>query len=290
MGTWKGTWGMALTAGVLAAAMLPSGAALAFADGRAEVRKQVEASMLLTGSLDIDTDGAVATYRLKQADALPKAMLDVVDRRIRGWRFEPVVVDGRAVPVRSPMQLRLVTRQDGENYLLRIAGVTFLGEKGESSYSRGKLRPPKYPPEAVYKGVGGTVYLVLRVGRDGAVEDVVAEQVNLRTIGTEREMTTFRDLLGSSAIKTARTWKFVFPTEGEDADAPFMSLRVPVDFIAPDTRLEKAGKWQAYVPGPRQGVPWRNWDASLQAADAFASDGVYRDRPSGPRLLNGVDG
>jgi len=259
-------------------------------DSRAEVRKQVEATMLLTGSLDIDADGVVSTYTFNQTEALPKAVLEVVDRRIRGWRFEPVVVHGKAVPVRSPMQMRLVAQQDGPNYQLRISGVTFYGKKGEGSFARGKLQPPRYPSEAVYKGVGGTVYLVLRVGRNGAVEDVVAEQVNLRIVGNEREMATYREWLASSAIKTARKWKFVFPTEGEDADAPFMSLRVPVDFIAPDTRLEAAGKWNAYVPGPRQGVPWRNWDASLQSPDAFASDRVYRDQPDGPRLLTNIDG
>lgn len=217
-------------------------------------------------------------------------MLDVVDKLVREWRFDPILVDGKAVHARSPMQLRLVTKQDGENYLLRIGGVTFFGDKGEGSLSRGKLKPPRYPAEAVYKGVGGTVYLVLRVGRDGSVEDVVAEQVNLHVVGTERQMTSFRDLLAQTAIKTARTWMFNFPTDGEDADSPFMSVRVPVDFIAPDTRPEEAGKWQAYVPGPRQGVPWRNWDASLQSPDALATGGVYRDKPSGPRLLTGIDG
>lgn len=290
MGTWEGKAGVALLTCALLTGTLLAGTASAFAGGRAEVRKQVEASMLVTGTVDIDPAGGVTSYDLEQAEALPKAMLDVVDKLVREWRFEPMLVDGKAVHARSPMQLRLVTKQDGENYLLRIGGVTFFGDKGEGSLSRGKLRPPRYPAEAVYKGVGGTVYLVLRVGRDGSVEDVVAEQVNLHVVGTERQMTNFRDLLAQTAIKTARTWMFNFPADGEDADSPFMSVRVPVDFIAPDTRPEEAGKWQAYVPGPRQGVPWRNWDASLQSPDTLATGGVYRDKPSGPRLLTGIDG
>ncbi len=289
MGKWKGKSGMALLACALLTATLLAGTASAFAGGREEVRKQVEASMLVTGTIDIDAKGAVLSYRVEQAEALPKAMLDVVDRRIREWRFEPVLVNGKAMPARSPMQLRLVTKQDGANYLLRISGATFGKVEGEESLARGKLRPPRYPESAVFAGIGGSVYLVLRVGRDGAVEDAVAEQVNLRVVGTEREMSGYRELLARAAIGTARKWMFNFPTQGEDADAPFISVRVPVDFIATG-RNDKAGEWYAYVPGPRQPVPWRNWDADVQSPDAIASGGVYRDRPSGPRLISGLGG
>lgn len=286
---WKGTFRGALLACTLFAGALPHGDAEASGGRLAEVRKQVEASMLVTGTIDIDTTGQVTAYRIEQADALPKAMLDVVDRRVRNWRFEPVIVDGSARPARSPMQLRLVTKQEGEKYLLRIGGATF-GTQGEESLSRGKLRPPRYPEAAAYGGIGGTVYLVLRVGREGKVEDVVAEQVNLAVVGSEREMTTYRDLLSRAAIMTARNWLFNFPTQGEDADEPFISLRVPVEFIASDRKGEKVGAWHAYVPGPRQPVPWRNWDAAFQAPDAVALGGIYPDRAGGLRLLNGTDG
>ena len=134
------------------------------------------------------------------------------------------------------------------------------------------------------------MYLVLRVGRDGTVQEVVAEQVNLRVLASEREMAVFRDLLARPAMMTARKWQFDFPTRGEDADKPFMSVRVPVDFVMPDRSSEKAGEWNAYVPGPRQPVPWRDWNADFQAPDALASGGVYPDRPTGPRLLTGLDG
>ena len=134
------------------------------------------------------------------------------------------------------------------------------------------------------------MYLVLRVGRDGAVEDVIAEQVNLRAIGTEVEMTRYREMLAKAAMKATRRWRFNFPTSGEDADKPFMSVRVPVNFVHPGRPEEKVGEWLAYVPGPRQIIPWRDWDASFQAPDAIASGGVYPDRPAGPKLLSGLDG
>ncbi|MDR0184326.1 protein tonB [Lysobacter arvi] len=284
MNTWARRLGLAIA--LLAGAVGNAGAQTS----RAEVRKQVEASMLITGTIDIDEKGNVTTYRIEQANVLPKAMLDVVDRRVRGWSFEPVLVDGKAKPARSPMQMRLVTKQEGPNYLLRISGVTFGRVEGEESLVRGKLRPPRYPEAAAYGGVGGTVYLVLQVGRDGAVQDVVAEQVNLRVVGSASEMATYRDLLARAATGTARKWLFNFPAQGEDADEPFISVRVPVDFIAPNAREEKAGEWHAYVPGPRQPIPWRDWNADLQSPDAIASGGIYRDRPGDLRLVSGTDG
>lgn len=103
-------------------------------------------------------------------------------------------------------------------------------------------------------------------------------------------MEFFRDMLADAAIYASRRWKFNFPTRGEDANAPFVSARVPVDFIAPNMADTKPGQWQAYVPGPRQGIPWRNWDAAMESPDAIASGGVYPDRPTGPKLIGGADG
>jgi len=293
-----GKWNRRLSGALLAVAVavaLPHYPASAFDGGRAEVRKQAEASMLVTGTIDIDASGNVTSYRIEQADALPKAMLDVVDGRVRGWRFEPVVVDGKARPARAPMQLRLVTKQEGDRYLLRIAGASFSTyDKNDTESPRlrgGKLSPPKYPELAYFNNVSGTVYLVARVGRDGSVEEAIAEQVNLRAVGTEKEMAQFRYLLGEETRRVAlRHWKFNFPTTGPDADAPFVSVRVPVDFVFHGQQQEAPGKWIAYVPGPRQEVPWRNWDAAVQAPDAVLAGGIYPDKPKGPRLLTDLDG
>lgn len=289
MGKGEKMRGRVLLACMLMAVVLPHGKGDAFAAGRAEVSKQVEASMLVTGTIDIDAAGSVTSYQIRQADEMSKPLLDFADRSIRGWRFEPVLVDGQAKPARAPMQLRLVLKQDGENYQARISGATF-GRLQEESLARGKLRPPPYPKETVYKRAGGTVYLVLRVARDGSVQDVVAEQVNLRVIDNARAMESYRDMLSRAAVTTARKWMFNFPTPGEDADEQFISLRVPVDFVAYDMPQEKVGEWYAYVPRPRQPVPWRNWDAAMHAPDAIAAGGVYPDRPTGPRLLTDLGG
>jgi hypothetical protein len=289
---------------IVATLMAVSGLAQAW-DGRAgmrdrenrrayaEVSKQVESSMLLLGSIEIDEQGRVIAHHLDQAD-LPKAMRELIDRRIRQWRFEPVTQTGKAVRARAPMQLRLVAKQDGEDYIVRIAGASFdVYDPADDTSVRaeGRLAPPRYPGDVASDGVMGTVYLVARVGRDGRVEDAVAEQVNLRAIGTERQMARYRDLLAKSAKTAAlEQWRFVFPITGPDAAESSLSVRVPVDFVITGQPEERPGVWLSYVPGPRNDVPWRKSDAPVQAADTQLAGGVYPDRPNGPRLLSDLDG
>lgn len=260
--------------------------------GPGAVRKQIEASLLVTGSIDIATDGRVGGYQLDQAERLPPAVTELLGSRVKQWRFEPVLVDGKPVRARTRMQLRLIAKPTGEDqYLVRVAGANF-GEArdGESPTSRGDKKAPRYPEVAARAGVGGTTYLVLRIGRDGRVEDVVAEQVNLRVVANERDMQRLRDLLAQSAVTAARAWEFNPPVRGAEVDARFWSVRVPVDFVAPDQRVpNQAGEWTAYVPGPRRPVPWRDWDDAKLSPDAVAAGGVYPDRPTGPQLLTPLD-
>ena len=69
------------------------------AQGPAGVRKQVEASMRVTGAITIATDGSVEAVDLDTPEKLPKGIAAFVGQNIAGWRFEPVVVDG--VPRRA---------------------------------------------------------------------------------------------------------------------------------------------------------------------------------------------
>src|SRR3546814_21116357 len=77
------------------------------------VRKQVEVTMLLTGTIDIEHDGSVSGYALDQPEKVPDYVASLLDRRVAAWPFEPTVPDGRAVAVRSPMTVRMVARPNG---------------------------------------------------------------------------------------------------------------------------------------------------------------------------------
>ena len=106
------------------------------------------------------------------------------------------------------------------------------------------------------------VYLIVRIAGDGSVVDVVAEQVNLRLIASEMEMKNWRTVLSKSAKVAAKQWRFTLPTKGDSANQPYWTARVPVDFRFSDSKPAGYGEWEAYVPGPKQDVPWNEWHDS----------------------------
>lgn len=233
------------------------------------VRKQIESSRLVTGTITVDESGQVADYTLDGATDLGAELADFVGRSIRSWHFDPPVDEGRPVQLKNRMSIRLVAKK-GEisgSYDVELRHASFEPMQrlpGTSIASVPEsMKPPKYPGAAVRGDVQGTVYLVLKVGRDGKVEDVMAEQVNLRTAGTPMQMEQMRKWLTQPAVTAARDWTFIPPARGEDAGRPFWSVRVPVNYsFDQDAGKRDENRWEAYIPGPRQLPPWRNWGAS----------------------------
>jgi hypothetical protein len=74
------------------------------------VRETAEASMTLTGKIDIGTDGHVTGFQLDHADKLPADLAAFVQRQVQAWQFQPVVVDGAAVATQTPVTLRLLSQ------------------------------------------------------------------------------------------------------------------------------------------------------------------------------------
>lgn len=252
---------------------------------------QFEASMLVTGSLDIETDGSVSGHVLDHEEKVPAYITSVIGRAVGGWRFEPVMVDGTAVRARARMTLRMVATPVGTDDLaVTLASATF-GEydpKSSDYVTRVRMRAPEYPFFALERGATGTVYLLLKVDRKGRVAEAIAEQVNLDGVSDEETMATLRKRFTESALSVTHRWKFAPPTTGEYVDAPYWSLRVPVNFtmnrdVAGD---EAYGKWTPYMPGPRQQAPWLQ-EEDPGASDAIAS-GTVQQTGTGYRLLTSL--
>src|SRR3546814_11629703 len=53
------------------------------------VRKQVEVTMLLTGTIDIEHDGSVSGYALAQTEKVRDYVASLPDRLLGAWQFEP---------------------------------------------------------------------------------------------------------------------------------------------------------------------------------------------------------
>lgn len=262
-------------------------ATVAQAGGPGEVRKQVEASLLVTGSVDIERDGSVSGFALDHADRLPTGVRELADRTIPTWKFEPVMLQGASVKARARMSLRVVAKKvEQDRYDVTIKHASFGQTKPGEHVTAGTMAPPKYPELAARSAVKGDVFLVIKIGRDGRVMEAFAEQVNLRTIDDETGMKRWRAMFAQAATRGAMAWTFVPPTTGEEVDKPYWSARVPVSFVFHDEKPQQYGQWQAYVPGPRETAPWVRDDK--YGSDALVAGGVY-PLGAGPRLLTSLN-
>lgn len=276
--------------GVLALAL----AIPAMAAGPGAVRKTIESSMLLTGTIVVGSEGQVTEYAIDQPEKVAKGVLDFVRGNVTGWTFEPTLLDGKPVSVRNKMSLRIVAnKQENGDIAVRLGGVNFLPLKVEEGAQVSSVRksPPKYPIGAARAGATGTVYLIVKVGRDGKVEDVIAEQVNLEFVATENIMEQARKLFADASIQAARQWKYIPPVKGEDVDAPYWSVRVPVQYLMGGSKKPQYGQWESYVPGPRQRIPWEGLrDLPSFSPDTMVAGGDVYQTGKGLRLLTPLQG
>lgn len=274
---------------ILAALMLLLSASFVHAAGPRAALNAMEASMLVTGDIEVDQDGSVQRFELDQRSRLPQPVDRLLGEAVPRWRFEPTLVDGQPAAVRTRMRIRVAATRapgDPDSYVLRVAGASF-GEAGEGGLRTKAIEPPAYPRVPLDRGVQGTVYLLLRIGRAGTVEDVVAEQVNLRLVAGERVLRQMRMAFEKAAIRAARDWTFVPPTGREDADASFWTARMPVEFVLRGSE-PGYGEWTTYVPGPRVAAPWAMED-SAAGADSFAANEIYLVG-KGLKLLTSLEG
>lgn len=266
---------------------------LADAQTAREVRKRAEASMTLSGVIDIGREGQVEAFQLDHREKVDADIAGFVDKAVNSWRFEPVLVDGKPVPARTVVQLRLLADNMSEGSMqVRVADANFGPVRDERAGTTDevtgkRLAPPAYPSQAVSMRGQGTVLLLVKVGRDGKVADVIAEQTNLTVVGSEREMAQLRDILAKASLRNAKRWSFNPPTTGEYKDSDFWTVRVPV-YYSFDPKAERYGRWSAYIPGPRERAPWKTGeDSAVAGTDLLPEGGVYMvgARQTGPRLL-----
>lgn len=251
-----------------AALLLASSAVLAAGPGA--VRKQVEASMLVTGSIQVNGEGNVIGFSLDQKEKLPEGVVSMLDKAVPVWKFEPVLVAGQPAQVATDMSVRLVAKKlDDGTFSIGIRSAGFGDRAGRNpkvvklkpeakvaDTCTSSLRPPRFPDIAARSGVASNVYLLLKTDRDGRVLDVIAEQVNLKVVTDENSMARWRKVFTDASVAQARKW--CIPPSGADLSetAAYYVARVPVLFHF--DALPRYGQWEAYVPGPRQPNPWED--------------------------------
>ena len=264
-------------------------------------RPIVESSMLLTGTIEIAPDGSVRSHTIDQPEKVPSAIRAFADKAIAAWKFKPIILGGQPVVAQAKLHLRLIADPvGGGNFAVRIGGASFEGgEPSESLQNNDEVNRqhvPKYPYDALRAYTGGTVFLLLKVGRQGQVLDAAAEQVNLTALGSAWEMAKWRQEFARASIVAAKQWRFVVPTSGPLLDEPFWYARIPVAFAlkvsnqSPATAESEYGRWQPYVRGPQEIVPW--FKLPPQAADAIDTTpaGSVLALGQGPKFATPVSG
>lgn len=240
------------------------------------LQDQVESSMRIHGSLDIGADGHVVAVRLKDEQVIPAGVVGFVKESMAGWEFEPTLQEGKAVPITTPVSLRVVGKVQGDGSArIEIRSASFMDYREDDLTRPARLSGsvPTYPVRTAGRGAAADVFLLIQVGRDGKVRNVAAEQVNLRVLVPPRQLDTVRTAFANSAIQAVRDWQFRIPTQGPLADRETWVVRLPVRY-ADQSPSGDVPAWEPYLPGPRQRAAWQQPERVTVAPDALG-DGVY---------------
>jgi len=245
----------------------------------------VEGSMLVAGTITVNPDGGVRGYTVQGSDKLPPAVRQIIRTTVSRWQFAPIMVDGKAAAAEAGMSLRIVADMaDAQHATIRVAGAVFGCDARPKSELPGECpagtavryvhrEPPSYPMEALRARVGGEVFLVLQIGRDGRVSQAAVRQVNLYSVTDWPAH--YRNVLANATLRAASKWQFNIPTTGPNASKDHWIVQVPVNYTlgrSGSAPIRRYGQWSAYIPGPMQDVPWAHESAS---ADAIASGGLF---------------
>lgn len=243
--------------------------------------------MSADGEVRIATDGHVTNYTLNSE--LSPTVASLVDRNVRSWHFEPIVVDGNAVTAKTALHIDLeATPTDNDNYSLRISNVRF-GEPRRNA----KMKAPRYPQEAVHVGLGAKVLLYVRLDDAGNVVEVDPYQTNLNARpSSEFEAKHWREVFEKASTAAARTWHFDLSETVNDKPIGTTAI-IPIVYSVVGGPIKRAapGQWQAYLPGPVHPAPWMKAEPLANAEElAGLKDGQALSLDSRFRLKDAVIG
>jgi hypothetical protein len=235
-----------------------------------------------TGEIQIAPDGHVTDYQLKSK--LAPTVAELVDRTVRGWHFQPVIVDARAVNAKTTMSLRLHGDPKPDNsYSLRIESVHFGVLKSAQQTT------PEYPSDAAHIGLGARVVLYLLINANGAVVEAIRGQTSLdMRARTESEAEVWRRRFEKASVKAALHWRYHV---SEFVDGKPMASRYATAPIVFSTN-RRDNDWTAYIPGPVHPAPWDKNKTADTGEQRFAqlSDGETASADSNFHLKDDVIG
>lgn len=242
-----------------------------------------DASLVVTGTIEVTPGGDVAGYQLDQPAKLPHGITKLLGSTIPGWKFEPPQADKPDAIARAHMQLRLLATPNANgSYTVRVASAWFGTPKGRADDPRvlsyKHRQAPRYPIALVRARFSGIVELIVRIDRTGNVDKVGVLRVDLTTRGSTIAMRHARQMFAEAASDAAPHWTFKVPTAGPNANRDHWIAAIPVTFRlrGPHRARPKYGQWVAFLPGTKHLIPWLHDDAKRALANASAlTSGVH---------------
>ncbi len=243
------------------------------------------------GTLTIDAQGVPTDYLIKTK--LRQDVSDILQRQVRAWRFQPVMVGGKQVIAKTQMRVTLTAQDEGADSRLSVDNVTFpeihgvvadteAHPDGAVSISFAKATPPEYPQEALAYGVEADALLYLLVTPDGKVAQSCVTQIALLNVkGSPRNLSAAANIFERAVLDTAKKWRFnvvvhdspfakLSSTTSTDAGtASIFTIRVPVMFRF-GTKTDTTSKWQQEMRTAKRAVPWLS--PELNAASVGVAD------------------
>lgn len=252
---------------LLATLLLSMFAAVAAAQSKDALRLDV------AGEVAIDKTGSVYDYQIKTL--LTPEVKAVVDRAVRSWKFEPVVVDGEPVYAKNGMRLSLLASRVDAGYRLRVERVRFSGSRKAKN-----MAPPKYPKAAQRAALSATVLMAVRIDERGEVTDAVAAQSSLDGVRANKKVSeSWLKEFEAVSLAAAKKWKFE-PVDPASGGAKVTTQLVPVEFrIDSPSSLEG---WRYASTGTYKPIPWlpaeeQAYDATgLKQGESLALDGGFK--------------
>lgn len=232
------------------------------------------------GSLTIGADGRVLDVELTSDANLGKGVLEGYEERVRSWRFEPIVEDGRPINVKGRMHLYLAAAREKGNptATFGVRSVRFLDPPGTLLYDkRSTLVAPGYPSNALRDGVGAEVMLLVKLDAQGRVQRVAAEQLALLGVATRQShQANLAAQFQRAAERAVAQWTIVGHPDGQ-------LLRVPVRF--------SSDRQPGWIPTAVQPVDLPEWAVLERATEQAAqlSDGGVATAEQF-KLLTPIDG
>lgn len=223
------------------------------------------------GELTIGPDGSVVDVRFDEAKWMAPPVREGYEQQVRAWRFEPILEDGKPVNAIGRMSLQLSAKRDDAagRAEFRIDRAYFLDPEPDTAAGRaprgGPLRQPVYPEDPARSGVGAEVGVVLRLGADGAPEEVAVEEFSFRGDSPRSLSKKFASQFERATLAAVKHWRFPGYEAGQ-------VLRVPVTYTPPRFTGPRAG-WVPVHPMARETPAWALADAAARDAIQLAAGG-----------------